>query len=166
MGVTMKPPRPAEKINIDMTPMIDVVFQLLIFFMLTLKIKADEGDFSINMPLGQAQMTESTIPDLKVRMIANPDGTLAALQFGRRNLGTGDRAYAELNQQVLAVIGRPGGAFSKDLAVEIDPDYELDYAEVMKAITAVSGRVDPISKQPRKYLEKVKFAKPRKPKAS
>ena len=35
----------------------------------------------------------------------------------------------------------------------------------MKAITAVSGRVDPISKQPRKYLEKVKFAKPRKPKA-
>jgi biopolymer transport protein ExbD len=165
MGVTLKPPRPVEKVVIDMTPMIDVVFQLLIFFMLTLKIKTDEGDFSINMPLGQSQATTDMMPDLKVRMVANPDGTLAALQFGRRNLGTGDRAYAELNQQVLAVIGRPGGAFSKDLAVEIDPDYELDYSEVMKAITAVSGRVDPISKQPRKYLEKVKFARPRKPKA-
>ncbi len=36
-----------------MTPMIDVVFQLLIFFMLTLKIIAPEGDFNINMPLGR-----------------------------------------------------------------------------------------------------------------
>ena len=68
MGVKIKPPPAAEKINIDMTPMIDVVFQLLIFFMLTLKIKADEGDFSINMPLGETQMSEPSIPDLKVRM--------------------------------------------------------------------------------------------------
>jgi biopolymer transport protein ExbD len=165
MAARMKPPRPVEKINIDMTPMIDVVFQLLIFFMLTLKLRADEGDFSINMPLGQSQATSEQMPDLKVRLIANPDGTLAALQFGRRNLGVGDRAYAELNRQVLNVIGRPGSSLSSDIAVEIDPDYELHYSEVMKAITAVSGRVDPISKQPRKYLEKVKFAKPRKPKA-
>ena len=165
MAARMKPPRPVEKINIDMTPMIDVVFQLLIFFMLTLKLRADEGDFSINMPLGQSQATSEQMPDLKVRLIANPDGTLAALQFGRRNLGVGDRAYAELNRQVLNVIGRPGSSLSSDIAVEIDPDFELHYSEVMKAITAVSGRVDPISKQPRKYLEKVKFAKPRKPKA-
>ena len=165
MAARMKPPRPVEKINIDMTPMIDVVFQLLIFFMLTLKLRADEGDFSFNMPLGQSQATSEQMPDLKVRLIANPDGTLAALQFGRRNLGVGDRAYAELNRQVLNVIGRPGSSLSSDIAVEIDPDFELHYSEVMKAITAVSGRVDPISKQPRKYLEKVKFAKPRKPKA-
>jgi biopolymer transport protein ExbD len=32
------------KIPIDMTPMIDCVFQLIIFFMLTLKIRANEGD--------------------------------------------------------------------------------------------------------------------------
>jgi biopolymer transport protein ExbD len=165
MAARLKPPRPVEKINIDMTPMIDVVFQLLIFFMLTLKLRADEGDFSINMPLGESQAETEQMPDLKVRLIANPDGTLAALQFGRRNLGVGDRAYAELNRQVLNVIGRPGSSLSSDIAVEIDPDYELHYSEVMKAITAVSGRVDPISKQPRKYLEKVKFAKPRKPKA-
>ena len=34
-----------------MTPMIDVVFQLLIFFMLTLKILEPEGNFDINMPV-------------------------------------------------------------------------------------------------------------------
>ena len=42
-----------EKIEPQMAPMIDIVFQLLIFFMLTLKIVEPEGDFSINMPLGK-----------------------------------------------------------------------------------------------------------------
>ncbi len=44
-----------EKIEPQMAPMIDVVFQLLIFFMLTLKITSPEGDFNINMPLGQSR---------------------------------------------------------------------------------------------------------------
>ena len=34
----------------DMTPMIDCVFQLMIFFMLTLKFVQAEGNFDINMP--------------------------------------------------------------------------------------------------------------------
>ena len=41
-----------NKIAIDMTPMIDVVFQLITFFMLTLKTVVTEGDFDIKMPLG------------------------------------------------------------------------------------------------------------------
>ena len=156
-----------SKIAVDMTPMIDVVFQLLIFFMLTLKIKADEGDFGINMPLAPTPKTsqDTPIPSLKVRLVANPDGSLAALQLGRRNLGVGDRAYAELNYEVLKVIGRPGSPLSKDVEVELDPDYELNYAEVVKAMSAVSGRVDPASKLVVRYVENVKFAQPRGPKA-
>ena len=38
----------ADRIVSQMTPMIDVVFQLLIFFMLTLKIIEPEGNFDIN----------------------------------------------------------------------------------------------------------------------
>ena len=41
-----------DKIAIDMTPMIDVVFQLITFVMLTLKDTSVEGDFDIKMPLG------------------------------------------------------------------------------------------------------------------
>lgn len=43
-----------SRIAVDMTPMIDVVFQLLIFFMCTLKMIEPEGDFDISMPLGAA----------------------------------------------------------------------------------------------------------------
>ena len=37
-----------EKLETNMSAMIDVVFQLLIFFMLTLKIVEPEGDFTIS----------------------------------------------------------------------------------------------------------------------
>jgi Biopolymer transport protein ExbD/TolR len=75
----------AEKIEPQMAPMIDVVFQLLIFFMLTLKIIEPEGDFSINMPQGKpsADPTQDvTIQPLDIHMRTRPDGSLASLQFG------------------------------------------------------------------------------------
>ena len=43
--------REQEKIEIQMTPMIDIVFQLLVFFIMTFKVVSMEGDFNIKMPL-------------------------------------------------------------------------------------------------------------------
>jgi len=166
MKLNKNGPQGPSKVAVDMTPMIDVVFQLMIFFMLTLKIQADEGDFNINMPLGKSTEVsdEQKIPDIKVRLVANDDGTLGQLQLGRRNLGNDDRAYAELNREILNIIGRPGNPLTKDIEVELDADFELHYQEVVKAITACTGRVDPASKQVVRYVEKVKFAAPRQPK--
>jgi len=156
-----------HKVAIDMTPMIDCVFQLIIFFMLTLKIRADEGDFNINMPLGQSQAAAAeVIPDIKVRLEANPDGTLRSIGLGRRVLGSDARAFAQLNQEIRGIIGKPGSALTKDVEVEIDADYELHYQHVVSAISACTGSVDPKSKQVIRYVEKVKFAPPRSPKAA
>ena len=60
--------------KVDMTPMIDVVFQLLIFFMCTLKVIEPEGDFDISMPLGAPKadsVTDAELPPFKVRMQAD-----------------------------------------------------------------------------------------------
>ena len=75
----------AEKIEPQMAPMIDVVFQLLIFFMLTLKIIEPEGSFAINMPQGKPTPDPNqpvNINPLVIRMAANADGSLKALQLG------------------------------------------------------------------------------------
>ena len=40
-----------DKIELQMTPMIDIVFQLLVFFIMTFKIVSQEGDFNVKMPL-------------------------------------------------------------------------------------------------------------------
>ena len=78
----------AGKVPIDMTAMIDVVFQLLTFFMLTLKSVVVEGDFNIRMPLGaSAGAAEDTpIPPLIVKMTATPEGRLAGVQLGGQSI--------------------------------------------------------------------------------
>jgi len=92
------------KIALDMTPMIDVVFQLLIFFMCTLKVIEPEGDFDISMPLGApsaSTVTDAELPPFKVRMEADGAGDLRALYFNGTNLGAGEQAFARLNDWIL-----------------------------------------------------------------
>lgn len=146
----------------DMTPMIDCVFQLMIFFMLTLKFVQAEGTFDINMPAGGQPGGDILDQDIKVRLIADPSGNLVSLQIGQRELGNDDRAFARLNTEILRVIGGvPGGPASKDTEVEIDADYNLQYAYVIKAVTAITGRFDQRSQQVVRYIERIKFAPPR-----
>ncbi len=45
---TQRPAR--DKDDLKMTAMIDIVFLLLIFFVMTFKVLAPEGDFNVKMP--------------------------------------------------------------------------------------------------------------------
>ena len=155
------------KVEIPMAPMIDIVFQLLIFFMLNLKIVAPEGNFNINMPIGApaAAAAEQNLPDIKVGIVSDRDGNLTQLTLGSKNLGNDDLAFERLNKEILQIIGRPGNPLTKDVEVEIDADYETQYKYVVKAISKCTGRMDPGTKQVARYVEKIKFAPPHKPKA-
>jgi biopolymer transport protein ExbD len=157
-------PQP-EKIEANMSAMIDVVFQLLIFFMLTLRVADPEGDFSINMPAQGAPSTPSDtqLPDIKVKLRANPDGTLAGLFLGGRNLGNGVQSFVQLNSEILKLIGKPGNEMAKEMEVEIDADYHLHFRHVINAVGACTGRMDKKAKKVVKYIEKIKFKPPKKP---
>lgn len=151
---------PEEKVELDMTAMIDVVFLLLIFFILTFKIVELEGDFAIRMPLASneaGQMDDSQLP-IKLRLTANDDGQLTSILLNDNNLGTD---FEQLRASILAIVGTAAGPApdGEGPEVEIDTDYNLRYENVVKAITAVSGyKVDG---QPVKLIEKIKFAPPR-----
>ncbi len=152
-----------EKIEPQMAPMIDVVFQLLIFFMLTFKIIEPEGNFNINMPLGEATPQTQTVltPNMKVRLLANEDGSLGQVLFGNVKLGNDEAAFERLNARVLDFIGRPGNPLMKDVEVEIDADYNLDWQYTLRAVSSVMGRMQNGTFVP--YVENVKLAKPRRP---
>ena len=153
-----------EKIETQMAPMIDVVFQLLIFFMLTLKIIEPEGDFDINMPLGaptESTTTDADLPPMKVRLIADPaTGELVDLQFNNRSFRNGDTAFQILNDEVRKSVNAlraagPGNVEKQE--VEIDPDFNLDYRYTLRAMSSVSGtRMPDGSIAP--LFSKVKFA--------
>ena len=65
-----------EEIKLAMTPMIDIVFQLLVFFIMTYQVTTMEGDYNIRMPSAAAEptLTEETLEDfLEVRLQADPE---------------------------------------------------------------------------------------------
>ena len=155
-----------EKIEPQMAPMIDVVFQLLIFFMLTLKIIRPEGEFGINMPLSaasQEQTDEPLLPEMTVRIRAAADGSLAALELNGRGLGNDDQAFADLTASIRRIAGDPvDGPARDELSVELDPDYGLDYKYFIRAIGAVSGDKLPDGTFV-PLVENINFAKARRP---
>jgi biopolymer transport protein ExbD len=62
-----------DKVEINMTPMIDVVFQLMSFFMCTLKVVSPEGDFDIRMPIAAAAAAapdDQQVPPVRVKLSA------------------------------------------------------------------------------------------------
>ena len=159
-------PSSLSKVEIPMAPMIDIVFQLLIFFMLNLKIVAPEGNFNINLPVSAPSNAPSDVnlPDIKVGLRSDRDGNLVQLTLGGNNLGNDNAAFERLNAEVLKIIGRPGNPLTKDIEVELDADFECQYKYVVKAISRCTGRVDPRTQAVTRYIEKIKFAPPHKPK--
>jgi len=153
-----------SKVEIPMAPMIDIVFQLLIFFMLNLKMIAPEGDFNVNLPLSPNPGGDIEPPQIKVSLHSDRDGNLTQLTIGNNNLGNDNAAFERLNQEILKIIGRPGNPLTKDVEVELDADYECQYKYVVKAISSCTGRLDRQTNQVARYVEKIKFAPAHHPK--
>jgi biopolymer transport protein ExbD len=150
-----------DKISIDMTPMIDVVFQLMSFFMCSLKVVAPEGDFDIRMPLGVAAAAaapdDQQVPPVRVTLSAGPDGSLAGIAMNGQPVGN----FEELRKRILALVGTDSGpnSLAERTEVELDCDYGLKYVNVVRAITAVSGKVQ--DGQIVELIKKIKFTPPK-----
>jgi biopolymer transport protein ExbD len=149
-----------DKIAIDMTPMIDVVFQLMSFFMCTLKVVAPEGDFDIRMPLGKsasAVVDDQQVPPIRVKLTAGPDGSLSSIAMN----GNPVIDFKDLQRKVVALVGAGRGpnSLADKTEVELDCDYGLKYANVVRAITAVSGTVS--EGQIVELIKKIKFTPPK-----
>ncbi len=150
-----------EEIELQMTPMIDIVFQLLIFFIMTFKIVQPEGDFNIKMPIAapsEGLPDDSQLPPIKIRMTAAPDGVLTRIQLGERNLTNN---FGALHAEIRQIVGddRGPGSIADTTEVELDCDYNLKFEYVIDTISAVSGEVQDGRIVP--LVHKIKFAPPR-----
>lgn len=167
-----------EKIELQMTPMIDIVFQLLVFFIMTFNIVKEEGDFNITMPAAAISESNEPPPEEElpfvVHMHALPGSrNLDLTRFKMNEVPLGGAinpssaqaradnekaAYERLTKEMIAHFGNdtgPESATRKTTEVELNCDPDLKYQYVIKAITAVSGHVD--NKQLVKLVEKIKF---------
>lgn len=165
-----------EEIKLQMAPMIDIVFLLLVFFIMTYKVTAMEGDYNIIMPSASEEptMTDTVLDDvLQVKLTAGPDRYLQTLTV---TLGVEEQTWqgvsspnkAErqppfdgLHNFVLGVVGNSNAdpATASEIEAELEIDYDLRYEDTVAAIEAISGykRDDGLII---KLIEKIKFRNP------
>ncbi len=135
---TTKPP------ELEMTPMIDIVFQMLVFFVMTFRITALEGDFNIQMPI-QTDTPVDVMEDLErpivVTLRSGDNRFLAAIQVD----DLAPFSEADKFDKLAALVAQRADkkqdpADESKLTVEFVIDYDLRYSETIAAVTAVTGR--------------------------
>jgi biopolymer transport protein ExbD len=124
-----------------MSAMIDIVFLLLVFFVMTFTITAVEGDFNVEAAR-PAGTTVSPVPPpaetpMHLRLTSELDGSLAAIRLNGRYFSDFDSLHA-------FVVGLAAERTSLEspfdgFVVVLDCDEQLDYKHVIEAITAVTG---------------------------
>lgn len=150
---------PHDKLELSMTSMIDIVFLLLVFFVMTFKISAQEGDFNVKMPLQDSGApADNTQLPLKLRLRADAAGSLQEILLNdTQSFGTD---WEQLRGYIVQLVGDQAGPTDEEgPEVEIDLDYNLHYEHVIEAITAVTGYRS--GNDIVRLIERIKFAKQR-----
>lgn len=152
---------PKAKIELQMVPMIDIVFQLLIFFIMTFKVAQMEGDFNIRMPSSapSKQVTdEELLPPMKLRLLAGQDGQIAGIELNK----TPFPSFEALHKHIMDFVGVTAAPEARitGAEVELDCDYGLKYEFVIAAITAVTGHRN-ADNSITPLIEKIRFSPPK-----
>ena len=145
--------------KVDMTPMIDMVFQLLIFFILMFKIVAPEGDFSIKMPVGGGAGDGDPPQSVYVRLYADSKGNLTEVVIGTHRFPGTTPGMRDLQNYARTQLGAGGPIAAAATELELDCDYNLKYTNVIRIISHCTGYVE--NGRVVKLAEKIKFRAPR-----
>ena len=110
--------------GINMTPMIDVVFQLIIFFLVTSHFAKQEAH--LPLPLPAADSSEAAKSDDQPRLVINVTGDGSVLFAGR------SLTAAELEERLTERIAELG----KDIEVRIRADRGVPYRHIEPVLLA------------------------------
>lgn len=151
-----------SEITLNMTAMIDIVFQLLVFFIMTFKVTAMEADFNIRMPAASDAQTEvDMLPPtvIYVNLRAGQEREISGIDVddGITQKSFDDKdMYVKLTEFVESAIttnGDPSDA--EEVEVEFTIAEVLKYRYTVRAIEAVSGKVE--GDTVKTLVEKIKF---------
>ena len=133
------------EIEIPITPMLDMAFQLLTFFILTYKPAPSEGQFSMNLlpvqpateitkeaPKDSTPSLDASLRTLKTNLRANDKGLLGEVTLADKPI----QGMDELKKELESFVNDPILAFDQAV-INVDP--KLRYSEVMKVIDVFSS---------------------------
>lgn len=156
---------PPARVVLPIAPLIAVGLQLLVFFVLTQRMTGRESGPEDFLPIGTTPLRatdDSNLSPIRVTLRSDAAGNLTQLAVGALNLGNDDAAFERLSREVLKLV-QPGSPLTRDVEVEIDADYEVQYQHILRAVSHCTGRIDPQTGELVRYVEKIKFAPPHRP---
>jgi biopolymer transport protein ExbD len=133
--------------SLQLTAMIDIVFLLLVFFVMTFRVVAPEGDLALALPdrksIGDDGGLLATDRVLQIRLTADADEELSGIVLDNRPLrpADGNSLIDALRARVRNAVEAPREVDTEVSAV-IHCEPTLKYRFLLQAITAVSGYRD------------------------
>jgi len=133
--------RQRARVSLSITPMIDVVFQLLIYFLLTAGFVGNERHLRAEMPPEQAEGARDAsftleLEPLVIRITRVPDGSALSLGAGLPQ----PREVQELERTLrdaMVAADRPYGIFAADHPIRIAADADVPWQDVVEVFNAV-----------------------------
>lgn len=128
------------KIQLNFTSMIDVIFLLLIYFVITASFVQDEGVLTANLPKGTGQPTTKIPPKPKrpIKIVLASTG-LHGARLSIDSIG-GYATFTELSDQLIQMQYDPSrgltGPYKPDHPVVIKPDGNVRWQHVVNAFNA------------------------------
>jgi biopolymer transport protein ExbD len=105
MARTKKNKRKEDKASPDLTPMIDVTFQLLIFFILCTRFKVEERDHQVQLPKDEGLQSQPSVPKEQISIYCNWDPAQLANSYvvaiDARGRVPVENSFATLDQLVI-----------------------------------------------------------------
>jgi biopolymer transport protein ExbD len=155
---TRKEETPVD-VTLPITPMLDMSFQLLSFFIITFHPMPTEGQLSVNLPKVDAAdkpQDDPTPPEDKkdeytVTLIASSSGDLASISMKGPTGEMGNiRNTADLYDQ-LKKIPKPPGRGAEGVAITVEASNDLVYARLIEVMDlAKKAGYDSVNLQPAK----------------
>jgi biopolymer transport protein ExbD len=124
-----------------MTPMIDVVFQLLVFFLFTFRIAPIEGEIGVNMPPADMGSSVSQTPPefemIPVLLFADDQGELESIKVEDNQVEDSDARGLDNLTALLTAQKADVELAGKEIEIEIDADPRLRYFWVIRGVNAI-----------------------------
>jgi len=117
-----------RKVEFQMAPMVDIVFLLLIFFMVTASFVIEESQLKINLPATEAAVAAEELPD-QVLIHIRSDGGVAVNE--REMDSPGSRELPELRTMLTDLI-----SIFTDQNVIIQADGSASHGRVVDVLNA------------------------------
>jgi biopolymer transport protein ExbD len=156
---TRKEEAPVD-VTLPITPMLDMSFQLLSFFIATFHPMPTEGQLSVNLPkvdAAEKAQEDPILPDqdkkdeYTVTLIANSGGDLASISMKGPTGEMGNiRNTADLYDQ-LKKIPKPPGRGAEGVSITLEASNDLTYARLIEVMDlAKKAGYDSVNLQPAK----------------